>query len=195
MNAFIQLVLIPLATGLLTALIFVLVTNLITNVKQHLELLLKVIGGIIGLIVTLYGLHSSTLQNQCEKQEKLAAEVVDLLPSITFAATNEIGLPKYCTNRSGNPMPVDDSAVFEARTKYGRDRDVLDFKIIPLNKSDKGVLDAKVIWDEAIIELEKECQSDPKFAWETFYKKASNLNESRSVLIRQLGNFIANNCY
>lgn len=195
MSTAIQIIVIPLITGLLGALVFFFAANFLKDREKHTDTLLKLLGGIVTLVIALVGFHINSQQNLCLKQEKLATEVVELLPSITFAATNEIGLPKYCTNRSGDPMPVDDSAVFLARTKYGKDRDVLDFKIISLIKSDKAVLDSKVTWDNAITELEKECQADPKFSWETFHKKTSILNEARSVLIRQLGNFIANNCY
>lgn len=195
MNDLVQFLAIPLVAGLFSAAIYFLSVEFFRDLFKNKDLLLKIIGGIATLGVTLFSLFLSSRENLCEKQEKLATEIVTLLEGVTFAATNEIGLPKYCLNRSGLPMFTDNQAIFDARTKYGRDRDILNFKMIPLNRSSEDVLSAKVVWDQALVELEKECQNNKEFSVEKFFNTISILNDSRSKLISALGIFIADNCY
>lgn len=193
MGVLAQIAVVPIITGILTGLFYLLIVYLIDR-KGHMDLLLKVLGGIASLGITLYGIQLSTQQNRCEKEEKSATEVVDLLQGITFEATNEIGLPSYCHNRSGQPMFYDSQTLVDANNKFNAENDEMTFKITPFLK-DNTVTNAKNAYDSAMIDLLLQCSKDADFSPEIFFKKQSILNDARSKLVSQLGRFINNYCY
>lgn len=190
MNAIIQFAIIPLITGLLTTLIFVFVVNLIQDWKQHFEILIKTIGGIAGLGITLFSIYSGTQENLCLKQEKLATEIVELIPKISYIVNYEIGTGDICYPYNGDPpnKPLNEE-MFKASEDLRTNSYLLMFKTQLFTQSE--VVQATRNYANAIKDLKEYCkdvQSDE------LQRKKSTVNDAGGKLISALGTQIAN-CY
>jgi hypothetical protein len=200
MDAFVQIALVPLITGILTALVYILFVRFGQGWSEyvsprhwgkHLSVfqVFTIIGGIASLGVTLYGVNSGVHKNYCDKREQYAIEIVDLVPKISYALNYEIGAGNVCYTYDGKPSGALSDDMFKSAENLRTNTYLLSFKIkfFPENT----IMTAISSYNDATKDLREYCK-DVQF--DELQRKKSVVNDSGRKLIEILGMLNAN-CY
>ncbi|TSC78577.1 MAG: hypothetical protein G01um101425_1040 [Candidatus Peregrinibacteria bacterium Gr01-1014_25] len=156
--------------------------------------ILNHIAAVLASLVTIFGVLDYSYNARCEKQEKLASEIVDLLPKLTQAAINEIGVPDTCRKPDGKPTFYTDESLLKSNLKFDSDTDAYNFKIVPLASVDSEVHAASARFANAMSELVHTCSKDEKYSLDLLFSRGSVANDERTKLTQALAQMVSK-CY